>query len=88
MEEYRTPHTALAAYLLTEGFSLLEVATEPHPYKQHNGDAVFVFEANPQLLSCSRKWQIGKAEGNLSIFYDNYRKLVKRAKVAVKVAGL
>lgn len=86
MDDYRTPNTALAAYLFSEGFTLLEVTAEPHP---HNGyDAVFVFEDDPKIVECVHKWEILQAVGNLNIFYINYRKFVGKAKTAVSVAKL
>jgi len=71
MPKFITQNTALAAYLITEGFELLEALVEQNPVS-------FIFEDCNSLRGCVRCWQAGKAEGNLCIFFDNYRTLIKK----------
>jgi len=85
---YRTPNTAIAAYLFSEGFALVDVIVEPHSYKPKDYEAVFLFENDPKIPDCIRLWQTGQAIGNLGVFLDNYRKMVRRAKTAVTIARL
>jgi hypothetical protein len=71
---YTTKNTALAAYLRIEGFTLLDVEIERYP-------AVFVFEYDEKIHDYERAWQLGKAEGNLSSFFESYRLCIKMVKV-------
>ena len=71
---FSTKNTSLAAYLLIEGFTLLDVFNEKFP-------TVFVFESNGLLPDCVRNFQIGKAEGNLVLYFEAYRKCLRMTKV-------
>ena len=71
---YKTTDTALAAYLYSEGFELLEVDGSNFP-------SVFYFEnSNPKLSEYIRNFQIGKAEGNIAIFFKSYKTMLARIK--------
>jgi hypothetical protein len=84
---YRTANTALATTLQTEGFTLLEVTTQPDQYNKFRLEAVFVFEDCPALHDTVYLWDTAKANGNHNIWYHTYRATVKRAKMAVAVAN-
>ena len=83
---YRTANTALAAYLQTEGFSLLEVTTQPDQYHNYRREAVFNFEDSKKLHDTIYLWDTAKATGNHNTWYHQYRATVKKAKMAVAVA--
>ena len=85
---YKTANTALATYLQVEGFTLVEIITQPHAFIQGELEAVFLFENNQKIPDCVRLWQTGTATGNLPVFYGTYRAIVKKAKRAVEVARL
>ena len=73
-EYYSTTDTALAAWLYSQGFELLDVKTESFP-------SIFVFKnSSPQLTDLVRDYQCGKAEGNISVFYRAYKKLLRMIK--------
>lgn len=77
---FSTKNTSLAAYLLMEGFELLDVhlnASE-HSYRTI---ATFIFKANDSLLECKRNFQVAKAEGNLVLYFEAYRKCLRMTKV-------
>lgn len=71
---FSTKNTSLAAYLYMEGFTLLDVLNEQFP-------TIFVFETNDLLPDCVRNFQIGKAEGNLVLYFEAYRKCLRMTKV-------
>ena len=74
-KQFPTKSTALAAYLYMEGFRLLDVIIEGFP-------TIFIFEDDDkQLPECVHKFQIAKAEGNLVLFFEAYRKCLKMTKV-------
>jgi len=84
---YLTANTALATYLQTEGFSLIEVTTQPDQYNKFRLEAVFIFEDDPTLHDTVYLWDTAKANGNHNIWYHTYRATVKKAKMAVAVAN-
>jgi len=84
---YRTANTALATTLQTEGFSLLEVTTQPDQYHKYRLEAVFIFEDCLALHDIVYLWDTAKANGNHNIWYHVYRATVKKAKMAVAVAN-
>ena len=73
---YPTKNTALAAYLRTEGFTLLEVApaTKDSP-------AVFYFEQSKEIVKYEKLWQLAKATGNLFMFWESYRLCLRMVRV-------
>jgi len=79
--EFCTKHTALAAYLYAEGFNLLDVIIENHPYRSNQTIATFVFEDGKQLEECVKLFQVSKAIGNLVLFWEAYRKMIRMTKV-------
>jgi len=84
---YRTSNTALATTLQTEGFSLLDVTTQPDQYNKFRLEAVFIFDDSQKLHDTVYLWDTAKANGNHNIWYHTYRATVKRAKMAVAVAN-
>lgn len=67
---YSTTNTALAAYLHSEGFELLDVDTSGFP-------SVFNFKNdNPKLMDYVRAFQVAKARGNIAIFFRSYKLLL------------
>ena len=74
--KYFTRNTALAAYLRIEGFRLLDVTPS-----NYNNPAVFCFKRDSKIASCEHLWQLGKAEGNLSMFWESYRLCLRMVKV-------
>jgi len=67
---YLTTDTALAAWLYTQGFELVDIKTESFP-------SVFYFEnSNSKLTESVRIFQRGEAEGNILTFFRAYRRLV------------
>lgn len=72
---FTTPETALAAYLQSEGYELLEIDNS-NPRK-----CKFSFSNNDQRLAqLVFEFGCGKATGNIIKFYDCYRKLVDDVK--------
>jgi len=84
---YRTSNTALATTLQTEGFSLLDVTTQPDQYNKFRLEAVFIFDDSQKLHDTVYLWDTAKANGNHNIWYHTYRATVKKAKMAVAVAN-
>lgn len=70
-KDFPTKDTALAAYLISEGFELQDInRTNPK-------SCIFYFKNdNPKLTEFIRSYQIGKAEGNISSFIMCYRQLL------------
>lgn len=71
---YETKNTPLAAYLYMLGYPLLDVNISKFP-------SVFIFENSVSLTNCTRDWQVARAEGNLVLFYEAYRKCLKMTHV-------
>lgn len=72
--EYRTDQTPLAAYLLTEGFTLL--------HTDYSGRfTAFIFENDSvRLTECVRDFESLKAQVNPTIYIRNYQALIKSIK--------
>jgi hypothetical protein len=79
---FSTPNTALAAYLISEGFELLKTnTTNPQ-------EIVFIFDNTlSSLAEAVRSYNMGIAEGNIPTFYINYKKLVAVAQRERKLYG-
>lgn len=73
---FTTRNTALAAYLRTKGFTLLDVEVG-----DHYTPAVFVFEKHYKLVEFEKNWQLGKATGNLTDFFESYRLCLRMVRV-------
>ena len=71
---FTTQNTALAAYLQTQGFELIEMTLEQSPVS-------FTFEACKELQDEVRQWDMGRAAGNICVFFANYRSLIKKIKL-------
>jgi len=79
--EFSTRNTLLAACLYYEGFTLLDVTINPHPTNSDFTIATFIFESSDTLLAYTRLVQVAKVEGNLVLFHEAYRKMLKMVKV-------
>lgn len=69
---YTTSNTALAAYLVSEGFNY-DIDDDKFP-------VLFNFEDSESLQKSRRNWDIINAPVNAPIYYDNYRKLLRLIK--------
>jgi len=68
---FSTPNTALAAYLISEGFELTDKDTS------NPSHIVFIFHnSSVKLSELVHAFNIGKATGNITTFYHVYRDLV------------
>lgn len=75
---YSTANTALAAYLHSEGFELLDVDTSHFP-------SIFHFKNdNPKLMVCVRDFQVAKAVGNIATFFRSYKMMLAEIKDGVR----
>lgn len=74
-ESIRISDTPLAAFIVTLGFAVDHIDT--------NGNrAYFVFLPTDTagIKDAIRLWDSGKAECNVTVFHDNYKKLARRAR--------
>ena len=71
-EKLFTSDTALAAYLIYLGFSA-DIRDSDFP-------ASFRFAHSPDLDKAVADWETGMATGNVRLFYNSYRMLLKRIK--------
>jgi hypothetical protein len=67
---FRSPDTPLAVYLITEGFSIVDLAWEKGNGKSQ---AFFLFEDSAQLRELVRLYNRGEAKVNISL-YDHTKK--------------
>jgi len=68
---FSTPNTALAAYLISEGFELTDKDTS------NPSHIVFIFHnSSVKLSELVHAFNIGKATGNIATFYHIYRELI------------
>lgn len=74
--QFETKNTALAAYLRTEGFRLLDVLPS-----NYSDPAVFYFENSLRIIECEQLWQLRKPVGNLCDFWESYRLCLRMVKV-------
>jgi len=70
---FETRNSSLAAYLYMEGFDLLDVNIRNFP-------SIFIFVDSASLQECVHKFQVAKAEGNLVLYYNAYRRCLKMAR--------
>lgn len=73
-QEFITSDTAQAAYLISQGHILAEIR-----YGEQNASFIFDNE-DPKLAEDIRNFQLVKAEGNIVVFNNIYRDLIKRIK--------
>ena len=73
-DKYKTSDTALAAYLITEGFGIPDI--------EYNGSrAFFIFsKENPQLEKYINDWDTARAITNAALFFYAYQNLLRRIK--------
>jgi len=70
---YPTPITPLAAYLITLGFK------QPEMDFSNPSQVVFLFKNDTKALEeAVFAYRTAKAEGNIVLFYENYKKLLDR----------
>ena len=77
---FSTKNTSLAAYLYMEGFELLDVQIGNGEYS-YKTIATFIFNSNGSITDYIKKFQIAKAEGNLVLYFEAYRKCLRMTKV-------
>ena len=70
MEDYRTPNTALAAYLYQQGYKLLEVDDA------NSQNIFFVFENTNGLLDSVRLFETARVPE--ALFYAAYKAMLKK----------
>lgn len=68
---YRTSSTALAAYLISEGFPMVLLSFDENK-------ALFTFEDGNPLDEHIRNFELLQAIGNIPVFYNTYRSLLKQ----------
>jgi hypothetical protein len=72
---FKTSDTALAAYLISEGFNSPDI--------EYNGNnrASFVFnKTNPEIDKCISDFDTARATGNIVLFFNAYQALLRRIK--------
>lgn len=69
--QFETSDSALAAYLISEGY--------PEPtLRNNNNRCVFCFDGDDgKMQSYIRAYQSGDATTNVSIFYHNYKRVLR-----------
>jgi hypothetical protein len=72
-DSFRTSDTALAAYLVSEGYGTPEI-------EFNNGSrAFFVFSKdNPKIDTSINAWDTARARGNVVMFFQAYQTLLRR----------
>lgn len=72
---FATPDTALAAWLYSQGFELLDV-------ESGTPSSFFIFSSeNPHLADYVRDFECGRAVGSVLTFYLAYKKMLTKVKV-------
>jgi len=72
---FRTSNTALAAYLISEGFGTPDVEFV------NDSRAFFLFpKDNPKIQDFINAWDTVKAEGNVVMFFQAYQTLLRRVR--------
>lgn len=77
--EFPTNDTSLAAYLVSEGFTLLIIEYSPTKHGKQRG--TFIFDkTDPKLMECVQKYRHAEAPGDV-IRYEHARNdLIDRVK--------
>ncbi len=72
-DSFRTSDTALAAYLVSEGFGTPEI-------EFNNGSrAFFIFsKEDPKIDDSINSWDTGRATGHVVMFFQAYQTLLRR----------
>jgi len=73
-DSFRTSDTALAAYLISEGYGVPDI--------EYNGSrASFIFsKENQQIEKSIGDWDTARAEANVVLFFNAYQNLLRRIK--------
>ena len=72
MQDYATSDTPLAAYLISKGFELKDI-------KRKKDKSHFIFpNSDPSIEKAVFEFQSSTAEGNINIFFNAYRYLLRR----------
>lgn len=74
---YQTANTDLAAYLLSEGFPVIEIQYEP----RSNGNkqrGLFIFDRTDKIIEKVNLYETGKATINLALFQHAKARLFDR----------
>ncbi len=74
---YSTNNSALSAYLLIEGYTLLDVEVN----HDRRLPSIFIFENSNDLQKSVAVFISLKATGNINDFYEAYRKCLRMARV-------
>ena len=70
-QHYSTRDTALAAWLISQGFELLKVE------RDNPSSVAFLFEDNGKgLTGAVKEFQLGTPEGNILAFFRAYKNLL------------
>ena len=73
---FKTSDTALAAYLVSEGFNTPEIQ-----FPNGNGRAYFIFlKANFDIEKYVADYDTARANGNIVLFFNAYQTLLRRIK--------
>lgn len=72
-ESFKTSDTALAAYLVSEGYGTPEI-------EYSNGSrAFFIFsKESPKIDNSISSWDTARARGNVVMFFQAYQTLLRR----------
>ena len=75
IEEFLTPDTQLAAFLVSENFPLIEIRYEPRNGRQRG---IFVFSDNTNLTEKVNQFNSGRAIINLALYEHSKASLMDR----------
>jgi coenzyme F420-reducing hydrogenase beta subunit len=78
---FSTKETALAAYLLTEGFNLIDVEVDNDNYGRNRKPSVFLFENSSELQVEAKSFRTFKAVVNAANFFESYRRCLRMTKI-------
>lgn len=71
---FRTANTALAAYLIAEGFGNPDIE-----YENNGTRAFFLFNMeNPKIEKHIQDWDTARAKTNVVLFFNAYQNLLRR----------
>jgi len=72
---FRTADTALAAYLVTEGFGTPSIDNEGNEGKR----SYFIFSKHtPKMTKAIEEWDAARATTNAVLFFNAYQNLLRR----------
>lgn len=73
METFRTPDTALAAWLFLSGIPLISI-------DKGKNCKIFSFSDSPELQELVTRYVTGSAKGNIVNYYRSYKALLAKIK--------